>query len=309
MRCPTLAELPAAPPGKIGWPWTQETPQNANAMSRRSSYPKVSIVTPSYNQGRFIEETIRTVLLQGYPNLEYIIIDGGSTDNTVEIIRRYEPWLAYWTSEPDKGQSNAINKGFRHSTGEIMAWLNSDDCYEPGTVWRVVKTFQKHRNYHIVCGYRTAVDAASQPLTRDVYLRPDKFSVSRICYVPQETVFWRRSLWERVGELDESYQFALDFEFWQRIVAAGYRFGLIPQFIGIFRRHECAKSQTQLDIRSLEVARIYEHYLHSSRPELEMYMEVGRSWWLRKAALDRLYQKGLFRFPRLFELAVTILSL
>src|SRR5512140_3007798 len=131
MRCPTLSELPTSPPGKTGWPWTEESPQMTDALPDGLPWPCVSIVTPSYNQAQFIEETIRSVLLQGYPDLEYIIIDGGSMDSSVEIIRKYELWLAYWVSEKDSGQSHAINKGMKTATGEVVAWLNSDDTLTP----------------------------------------------------------------------------------------------------------------------------------------------------------------------------------
>src|SRR5262245_3501398 len=109
MQCPTLADLPPPPPGKTGWPWTEESRRSANQTAGGRPWPRISVVTPSFNQGDFIQETIRSILLQGYPNLEYLIFDGGSTDNTVEIIKKYSPWLTYWVSEPDGGQSEAIN--------------------------------------------------------------------------------------------------------------------------------------------------------------------------------------------------------
>jgi len=127
MHSPSLNELPKPPKWKTGWPWTEESKQLPDKLPDGSDWPKISIVTPNYNYGHFIEETIRSVLLQGYPNLDYIIVDGGSTDNSVEIIKKYEPWLTYWVSETDKGQVDAINKGFTKATGEIYAWLNSDD--------------------------------------------------------------------------------------------------------------------------------------------------------------------------------------
>ena len=141
--CPILSELPSPPRYKTGWPWTEKVPQLPQSMPDGNAWPRVSIVTPSLNQGQYLEETIRSVLLQGYSNLEYIIIDGGSTDGSVEIIRKYEPWLNYWVSEPDKGQSHAINKGFRRSTGEIMAYLNGDDIYYPNTLHDVATNFLK----------------------------------------------------------------------------------------------------------------------------------------------------------------------
>ena len=132
MRCPRLAELPSPPIGATGWPWTVESPQHPDAMPGGERWPRISIVTPSYNQGRSIEETIRSVLLQGYPDLEYFIMDGGSADGTVETIRKYSSWLTSWSSEPDRGQAHAINKGYRLATGDIFQWINSDDilCHE-----------------------------------------------------------------------------------------------------------------------------------------------------------------------------------
>ncbi len=127
MSCPTLADLPSPPSNQTGWMWNEESSQLPENMPDGHQLPRITIVTPSYNQGQFLEATIRSVLLQGYPNLEYIIIDGGSSDNSVEIIRKYEPWLAYWVSEKDRGQAHAINKGFAHATGSIYAYLNSDD--------------------------------------------------------------------------------------------------------------------------------------------------------------------------------------
>ena len=125
MRCPTLYDLPPPPPGKRGWPWIEASVELPDPMPDGQEWPRVSIVTPSYQQGPFIEETIRSVLLQGYPNLEYIVIDGGSTDETVAILRKYEKWIAYWVSEADKGQSEAINKGFAKASGDLFGWPNA----------------------------------------------------------------------------------------------------------------------------------------------------------------------------------------
>ena len=129
---------------KIGWPWSSENSVDADVSLVDREYPKITVLTPNYNYGHYLEETIRSVLLQGYPNLEYIIIDGGSTDNSLEIIKKYEPWLAYWESEPDRGQTHAINKGLRKATGEIFNWINSDDILMPGALFAIAQGMHDH---------------------------------------------------------------------------------------------------------------------------------------------------------------------
>lgn len=205
-------------PGRTGWPWTEESPQLPDTMPDGRPWPRVSIVTPSYNQGQFIEETIRSVLLQGYPDLEYIIIDGGSTDGSVDIIRKYEPWLAYWVSEPDRGQVHAINKGFQRATGEILAWLNSDDVYCPGSLEAVAQTLTQHPQAAILCGACVLVDGDGHTIGTK---GPREFTPEHFLQgggVPgQPAVFFRRSVLERVGGLNENLHYVLDWEFWLRI--------------------------------------------------------------------------------------------
>ena len=165
MRCPTLDELPPPPPGKTGWPWTEDSPQLPDTGLDGRPWPRVSVVTPSYNQGHFIEETIRSVLLQGYPDLEYVIIDGGSTDSSQEIIRRYERWLVYWVSEPDHGQTRAINKGWTRATGDILAYINTDDCYLNGAIATAAQEFCTKPNIGMAYGNAIIVDEAGKPVT------------------------------------------------------------------------------------------------------------------------------------------------
>ncbi|MEM8523656.1 MAG: glycosyltransferase family 2 protein, partial [Bacteroidota bacterium] len=145
-----LVELPKAKAEQTGWPWTQET--DYQLYKSEINYPKISIVTPSFNQSNFLERTIRSVLLQNYPNLEYVIIDGGSNDDSIEIIKKYERWLTYWTSEKDDGQAQAINKGLQHCTGLVFNWLNSDDWYLPNVLEVIGRTFAQHPDLQVFCG-------------------------------------------------------------------------------------------------------------------------------------------------------------
>ena len=192
MHCPTLSALPLPPANKRGWPWTEESPQLPNSMPDGSPWPKVSIVTPSYNQGEFLEETIRSVLLQGYPNLEYIIIDGGSQDNSVEIIKKYEPWLAYWVSELDRGQAHAINKGFKRATGEIVTWLNSDDFYARRALGSVAQSFHKQQ-VDLLYGDCFFLDSAAGEYKHVKALPNSEISLF-VGSLPQPSTFFRREV-------------------------------------------------------------------------------------------------------------------
>lgn len=202
-----VRDLPPPPADRIGWPWTVDEP------SPDSGGLKVSIVTPSFNQGAYLEETIRSVLLQGYDDLEYIIIDGGSSDESVEIIRKYEPWLAYWVSEPDNGQSDAINKGFARATGQVMGWLNSDDVYAPGALHHVTRQFVADVECELVYGRGWYLDESSARTGACSWIRAyDRDLLLTFNFILQPAAFWRRSLWERVGPLDASLNWAMDWE-------------------------------------------------------------------------------------------------
>lgn len=220
--------------------------------------PKITIVTPSYNQGQYLEETIRSVLMQDYPNLEYIVIDGGSTDDSLPIIQKYAKHLAYWVSEPDGGQAQAINKGFRRSTGDMMGWLNSDDLLLPDALWRVARAFVRRPDTMIVTGLRKVYDHDSRFLHNLFDAIPTEDILRIRCSVFQETTFWRRAVWETVGELDETFQYALDFAYWQRVLDAGYRFTLLPYYLGGFRLHADSKGTRMEAVRSAELSRLYQ---------------------------------------------------
>ncbi|WP_295101568.1 glycosyltransferase family 2 protein [uncultured Candidatus Kuenenia sp.] len=206
-------------------------------------YPKITVVTPSYNQAQFLERTILSVLNQNYPNLEYIIIDGGSTDGSVEIIKKYETKLAYWVSEPDRGQSHAINKGWQMSTGQIMAYLNSDDTYRAGALFYIAKYFAEHPEVDMVYGDVYVIDE------NDNLVQPficGEFNLKRYIkdcnyYIPQQAVFFRRQIFEKVGLLDENLHFKMDRDYFIRIGINGC-VKRIPHYLAHFRTHPAAKS-------------------------------------------------------------------
>ena len=186
-------------------------------MNQRE-YPKISIVTPNYNKAKYLERTILSVLSQNYPNLEYIIIDGGSTDGSVDIIKKYADKLTYWVSEPDNGMYYAIKKGFEYSTGEIMAWINSDDMYHPGALSIVADIFMEYDDVQWLTGMNTHYDENGRTVRvwSATYFSHLSFLMRNYKYVQQESTFWRRSLWNRVGGISTEYKLAGDFNLWMR---------------------------------------------------------------------------------------------
>ncbi len=175
--------------------------------------PSISIVTPSLNQVRFLEFTLRSVIEQNYPDMGHIVQDGGSSDGSAETLKRYERLLTRWESLQDTGQAQAINLGFTHATGEIMAWLNSDDLLLPGTLNYVADFFNQHPDVDVIYGHRILIDENGREIGRWILPPHDEEVIRWADYVPQETLFWRRRLWKFIGEaLDEDFQFALDWE-------------------------------------------------------------------------------------------------
>ncbi len=247
-HCPALAELPPPPSGKTGWPWTEETLPLPEAMPDGSPWPMVSIVTPSYNQGKFIEETIRSILLQGYPNLEYIVIDGGSTDGSAQIIQKYASWLKCWVSEPDRGQSHAINKGLKHCSGEIFNWINSDDLLAPGALRTVAMAWGKTPNSIIAGAAINFDEAGCEDLHSPNAITLENFfnwRKARECgwMWQQPSTFLPGAEVSRVGGVREDLQFSMD-HFLMIDLLQRCEVVYVPDVLARFRLHSDSKTLT-----------------------------------------------------------------
>lgn len=257
--------------------------------------PLVSIVTPSFNQAAYLDDTIRSVLAQDYPHIEYIVMDGGSTDGSVEIIRRHADRLAKWRSAPDKGQAQAIRSGFQLATGEILAWLNSDDLYLTGTVTAAVAALGSDPHAGLVYADGLMVDGENRLLDRHYYRQFTWRELLYFSVILQPTVFIRRSAYERVGGLGNSYDLIFDHELWIR-VAQHFPIAHQPQFWAVERTHPEAKTVAMAEQFAAEAERLVQSVIESSSPE------VGRRLDARQmaASLDafaarRLIDAGEYR--------------
>ena len=244
---PRLGNLYQYPPRRLS------LPRKMVPVVDSVNYPAISIITPSFEQGRFIERTMLSVLDQQYPKLEYYVQDGGSKDGTVELLEKYSNRLLGWESKKDGGQSQAINLGFAHVKGEIMGWLNSDDLLMPGALAVVADYFSKHPAVDVVYGNRLLIDENDMEVGCWILPGHDSQVLSWGDYVPQETLFWRRRIWDKVGgHVDESYRFAMDWDLLVRFRDAGARFAHIPIFLGAFRVHKQQKTTAWLNDVGLE---------------------------------------------------------
>jgi glycosyltransferase involved in cell wall biosynthesis len=234
-------------------------------LNKDLSWPRISIVTPSFNQGRFLERTILSVLNQKYPNLEYIVIDGGSTDRSVEVIKKYENYLAYWISEKDNGQSDAIKKGFQKSTGEILAWLNSDDIYLSDTLSGVAVLLRDGKGAEVVYGNRYIIDEKDR-LISERRLTPYTSSMARLgsLYggfgIYQPASFWRREIHERVEGVDISLRFCMDNDLFIKFALSNCRFKFLREYLVAFRVHSDSKTSTIRDVAKEEFTMILKRY-------------------------------------------------
>jgi len=249
MQPPSLSDLPPPPDDRSGWPWTEEGGPFSATQADSGTWPRITIVTPSYNQGEFIEETIRSVLLQRYPNLEYIIVDGGSTDHTVKILEKYDAWIDHWVSELDDGQTHAINKGLSRATGEIFNWINSDDYLAQDALTRVASCFARSEDIDILAGY----DDRFQDCTGETV---EQYRVT-LCDTPEESVlshgftqpstFFRLPVLRELGALNEELDFIMDTELFIRyLLQRGQRrIAFDDSVLAHYRLHTTSKTVAQ----------------------------------------------------------------
>lgn len=299
-----LRSLPAPPSGRSGWPWTEETPPADERMADGCEWPKISIVTPSFNQGRYIEETLRSVLLQNYPNLEYIVMDGGSTDGTREILERYSPWLSHWVSERDGGQSDAIARGFESATGEIIAWLCSDDLYLPGALRWVARAHAEQPAIGLICGETNLDQGEGWVEWSEFRYKSATPTHLRLVAcgqtVRQPGAFWTMQAYRATPGVDRALQFCMDYDLFIKLCKVT-RARYVEREIAWMRRHEEAKSSRLDHVWRAEALALVDRELSARPAPRWLLCALSYVHAMRYIARTPLYRPGekLLRVGRL----------
>jgi carbamoyltransferase len=276
------------------------TPNHYLRISKNTSKciaPIMSLVTPSYNQGRYIKDTIQSILGQGYSNLEYIVQDGNSADDTLKILEGFREKITHFESQADGGQANAINLGFQKSTGEIMAYLNSDDILLPGTLNYVANYFMQHPHVDVIYGHRIIINEHGEEIGRWVLPPHDENTLLWSDLIPQETLFWRRTLWDKVGgSLDESFQFAMDWDLLLRFHSAKAIFNRVPRFLAAFRVHSMQKTSMHIHSTGFEEMKRLRNRIHGRDVDMQEVQKNINFYVTKSILYHLLYRMGIFRY-------------
>jgi glycosyltransferase involved in cell wall biosynthesis len=281
MRCPTLAELPPPPPGKIGWPWTEESPAFPATQPTGAAWPKIGVVTPSFNQADFLEQTIRSILLQGYPDLEYTIIDGGSTDQSTAVIRKYERWISYWVSEPDQGCSDASAKGLARTSADLLGIMNADDFFALGAFAKLLALRQAHPQNVLWGGASPVLDltgkqiGAKQPFVRD-HQAIGNWGVGAWFFSP--ACLFDGPAYRAVGGFDPRFFNVGDVDLWIRMAKIG-TFVFTPETVAFV--HDNPLSISRRDELGGDIGLVAANYLRGNHNIARAKMTRYIKNWLR----------------------------
>jgi glycosyltransferase involved in cell wall biosynthesis len=271
---------------------TLSVPPSYAAQATPADAPTIAIVTPALNHAEFLAATIESVLTQNYARLAYHVQDGGSADGTQDLLRTYDGRLR-WGSEADQGQANAINRGFAEIDGELMGYLNSDDVLLPGTLAYVARAARERPDVDIFYGHRINIDRDGKEIGRCVLPPHNALALMWGDFVPQETMFWRRRVWEKTGPFDESFHFALDWDFLVRAQAAGFRFLRLPRFLACFRVHNRQKTFLLTDTFAGERTRIVDRNPGNGQKRAR---RAFKSYLRRQGLYHRLYKMGILKY-------------
>jgi glycosyltransferase involved in cell wall biosynthesis len=281
------------------WTFEQHSPRSLDLRSLPTppSLPKqvpgIAIVTPSFNQGRFLSATIDSVIGQNYPKLFYHVQDGGSNDNTVQILKSFGDKIV-WRSAPDKGQSDAINKGFAEADCDIMAYLNSDDTLLPGALSFVANFFQSRPDIDILYGHRIFIDVQGLEIGRAILPAHDNKALHYAGYVPQETMFWRRRVWDSIGSMDVNFHYALDWDFLLRAQAAGFKITRVRRFLACFRVHDGQKTTRNYEVGRQEMRALRLRHLGQAPSQREIFRAM-LPYLARQLIFHWSYRLGLLK--------------
>ena len=294
MKDISVKQLPSSSKEKDIWPYQNKYPDKELSLHEsefllRKDLPLITVITPSFNQGAFIEQTIRSVLLQNYPRVEYFVMDGGSTDNTKSVLEKYSPWITEWKSENDKGQSDAINKGFAKSTGDVVAWINADDIYLPNTFLSVVKAAIEYPSAGFFYGHWSEINSEGIVQSTLSSRAPTVLNLLRSVksYVAQPTLFFRKAALEEVGFVDENLHMVMDFELLLRLLSK-YEPAQVNKILASYRVHPDTKTNTMDLLAWQEREIVFRRSLSSKtiHPDAHNYKSEIMSVFFRRAAYE-----------------------